>query len=246
MRLFNLYIIEGAFNITDSMYDYAHAVANKAQEIQNNPEEYKLDIPTKRANVAAIRGVVDAGKFGSKEIETRFFVDPQNKVAGTALASNEHRNKNGQLYLMSIKIPNNELDYYDTIDGAIHELVHLFDPKLNKQDVYNKLYNKYAIKDKPKDKRDTEWLKRYIKMPWEVDAFMTTKADEIIRLLYQEHNHKEGVKIAIRNFDEETVSMLPEHIRIPLLAFRDRKSLWAKFKKALYKRYNYYFNRSSV
>lgn len=150
---------------------------------------------------------------------------------------------------INIYLPLNEKGYpnYPGFDGfyflkeiVIHELIHLFDPKLNN--------NSLRLTKWGRDNKPAKTYEDYAKSPHEVDAFIGSHANEIFEYFRQKYGYYDDIVPAITYYIKNVQPTWP----IEKLWYDDHlannkkgRSLWIRYKKTLAKILEEYKSRAN-
>lgn len=104
-------------------------------------------------------------------INVGFYYEPVSNVAGRM-----DTNSNTLLVPVSNEPPKNLNDFKETIE---HELIHSIDPKTSNQDLFYREFNKKGASPNPDTDTYEKDLNKYLKSPWEFDAFTTPLINRI-------------------------------------------------------------------
>ena len=115
-------------------------------------------------------------------IDFKNFYDPSFKGVDVYLNFDNNTNVKARYNILStiVKINVNSnvgIDKSTFMNTLYHELVHAIDPKLNNKNVRSSLSKNLKTKD-AKDKSSTDYTK-YIKKPWEFDAWSSSLVNQI-------------------------------------------------------------------
>ena len=104
-------------------------------------------------------------------INVGFYYEPMNNVAGRMDSVT-----NTLLIPVSNTPPKSLNDFKETIE---HELIHSIDPKTSNQDLFHREFRKKGAAPNPEDESFEKDLNKYLKSPWEFDAFTTPLINRI-------------------------------------------------------------------
>jgi len=240
MRLCVLF--EGKFPITKSMYDTAEKAAWHAKRLSdiydpssqvNRPSVYMGGgFNNAYKEIDSYRAVVDAGKYGKKDILIAFG-EPKRGIQAQA----DIYNNSVIVYIY----PEKQKDHY--LDSILHELVHIFDPKLNDDELRSRLTR--AEREVWKAKRGAKTGKdlaavhmKYLKMPHEQDAHITTMANSLMRYLSRNKETIQGVKAFLRMLDSDLIYTFPEAFNNIYFLLNAGKNVKRKFLRAVQQAFN--------
>lgn len=234
MKLNTLYdiILEGKFPVTNDMKRVAKYVANKAVELMNTdtPHETIQRFISTLKTIPEIDGEtikVDGGKYGQKEIYFSF----------AATHDKNEYNAFADLKASMIVVYINSNDYESYYDATIHEMIHIFDPKLNDPKLVKKSGERIKRHEEYKSELpgvegQRDKYSKYIKLPHELDAHITTLADRIADYLGQRKNSIQGINAFIKALNRHNATFLPKSIS-KMYFLMDDKKVWRRFIRAL-------------
>lgn len=250
---FSEWLNEGAISISLSMEEFAEKTF---KHLESNIKKYQGNFDVIKRNLQdkiLYHGEVENGKFGSKRIICRLDLT-QAKGSGTYIIDKNtvylHFTEAG------VKAIFDNTKNYDNVKEEVektvkHELVHAFDPKLSKvrmpesekfknkvQAIHNKLEDQFtklhgedsdSLSNEEKDKLQKELdrqLAAYAKYPWEVDAYMSTEADQRVSKFIKAGNSYNDVKKRIANLNP--VSTIEK-------IYNGSPKLWKRYISLIYK-----------
>jgi len=229
MKLFEL-LLEGYIKPSPDMVKFADDIAKTAEWLISNKdhEDYRKQFKLARKNnegrvLGKITKHIDSGKYGNREITVKFVTWPRTKKA--AWAENRKFNEDGKLYEFAIVVDSSTQQSIQ--HNAIHEMIHLFDPKLQKDKID---VGKHARKNQREILKSGDFRK-YVLQPHELDAIIPTVARDLVDYLVKEEGHVEGARIALKNLD---IDMLPYKLKVMIEPIKTRKAPWRKFINTVY------------
>jgi len=161
---------------------------------------------------------VDGGTYGKRNVK----IVPHQKNRNSFGWADP---RTGELAIFAIKGQHYSEDYVDFIG---HELIHMFDPKLNNPKLASTKwgFEAYHKAGKPLGSVDTDTTNQYYNNPWEQDAFMAQTAREAIR------NHK---WLYDANWEEIQTSLQKIKPETPweIAWYKDPKK-WRKYLNTVY------------
>jgi len=199
MKLNSLH--EGKFPITPDMANFAV------------DGERKIASTKEATGEVVFRREVDGGKYGKKEIKIALHPAPHRNYADVE-TNTIHISKNPRQ------------PYYRQYESMIkHELVHLFDPKVTDKNLRNK---SWGVENVPEDLLGRLSDKKYYELPWEVDAYMATRAEDHIKNMIRKGYDKEQIRQIVSE---------PEPTTEYEGFIHGNKKLWRKYKRVLHDEY---------
>ena len=198
---FSEFILESAIEINKSMKDYAENLLKKILKIVDEHVTYTY-LKKELNNKHIFTDEIDT-KYGKFVVYSYLKFDTHHK----ALAGKGGQFKDENSIMLNL----DEHDYNElkqrnkeTISEHIriihHELVHIIDPKLNKPELLSKTkeQNKHhnleviRLKKELNTEKDPEKLKelekeldsqikKYYKFPWEIDAYISSEAEDYVQ-----------------------------------------------------------------
>ena len=157
----------------EGVYDYIEKYEDKLKEAA--PEDYNDPfIPSKYKKYLKFKDL----KGEPIEISIGYYNNPDDTGAGRMDTYND---------VMLINLAHFEKDKDAFLELGEHELVHAMDPKVRDKKIFGKMYPK-------KGAEPDEDYKKYVKSPWEFDAFTSPMINKLKANLNRYGNKKEWLQ----------------------------------------------------
>jgi len=212
---FTTFLTEASIQINKSMENFADEVIKKLYELIDSHVTYNYF--EKKLHQKEICSGEIQSKFGDKEVKVKLNIKDDdhnwahNNVIWLTISEDLYNDfKKGGNKFKNIR------------SSVLHELIHIIDPKLNNPKLKEKSYKviksftdnveklkKIIIYSKDFDekqnaKRDLEKLfKEYYKFPWELDAYISTEAEEVFRDIKKKSRSKKDALNYLKNYTPE-------------------------------------------
>lgn len=257
---FSDWLIEGAISISSDMTEFAEKAFDELEKrvhfFHGDPDVVDRNMSEKILNHGSIKN----GKFGEFKGYCKFVMTKGQRNAGFDTNKNVVRVYLKDRDIVSIFTKNdnyqNVKDFF--LKSVKHELVHAFDPKVKnltktkkeKIDEVNKKivsFHKKLFPDgidnltpEERQKLEKEFnveLEKYAKYPWEVDAYMSTEAEEKVARLVKSGQSFNTIKRRIENIQPSS--------DIEKIYYNSSK-LWKRYLSLIYKLLEAAFDKTNT
>lgn len=214
---FTTFLTEASIQINKSMEIFADEVIKKLYELIDSHVTYNYF--EKKLDKKEIYSGEIQSKFADKEVKVKLNIDENSKYHFWIKDDILWITFSEDLY-NDFKKGGNEFKNVRRL--ILHELIHSIDPKLNKPELKEKsdkviksfrdnveklkkiiIYSK-DFDEKQNAKRDLEKLfKEYYKFPWELDAYISTEAEEVFRDIKKKSRSKKDALNYLKNYTPE-------------------------------------------
>lgn len=216
------FLTESAIILTPEMKDFSERTVDKLEEIC-----YRfVTFPHFQREVSG-KVILDEfveSKYGTYKIKVR--IKTPEKTQSEAVA--DVRNKEIIVYIdyENYKEFKKRKEEFRKIIN--HELIHLVDPKFNKEELLTKNLDKIKkfnlelrdlYKSGDKEKIDDK-IKEYVKFPWEIDAYISTEADEVYEEIRKKSRMKKDALYYLKNLKPTTNNQK---------VYKESDKLWKRF-----------------
>lgn len=248
---FTDFLNEGAIALSNSMKSFSE----KTAEIVFSDLKKHVTYPfaKKKLNETIIHSGKIESKYGEFPITCKYMFNNDNtdaEIDGNIIYINisEELHSLIQDYYgryntkLKSKITN---EYNELVKTINHELVHLVDPKLNKQkdksftlakkneDVIKELETRLEKGEDVEDKLKLAYEK-YLKFPWEIDAYVSSEANSRMNQYFRKGLTKNMIQSLLSNVEPKT-QIEKFYKTIP--------NIWKRYTKYLYKLLEEHFNK---
>lgn len=212
---FTTFLTEASIQINKSMENFADEVIKKLYELIDSHVTYNY-----------FEKKLDKKEIYSGEIQSKFS-DKEVKV-NLNIKDDDHNWAHNNVIWLTIS----EDLYNDFKKGGnkfknirrsvLHELIHIIDPKLNNPELKEKSYKviksftddveklkKIIIYSKDFDEKQNaknklvKIFKEYYKFPWELDAYISTEAEEVFKDIKKKSRSKKDALNYLKNYTPE-------------------------------------------
>lgn len=213
---FTTFLTEASIQINKSMENFTDEVIKKLYELIDSHVTYNYF--EKKLNQKEIYSGEIQSKFGDKEVKVKLNVKD---------SKYEFWIKDDVLWITISEDLYNDFkkggnEYKNVRRVILHELIHAIDPKINKPELKEKsqkvlkvfhsnveklkkviIYSK-DFDEKQNAKKDLEKLfKEYYKFPWELDAYISTEAEEVFKDIKKKSRSKKDALNYLKNYTPE-------------------------------------------
>lgn len=219
---FKTFLTESAIVLTQEMKDFSKRAVDKLDELC-----YRyVTFPHFQREVSGkviFEEFVET-KYGTYKIKVR--VKTPEKTQSEAVA--DVKNKEIIVYIDFENYKNFKTHKSELIKVINHELIHLIDPKFNKDELLTKNLDKIKkfnleirelFKSGDKEKIDDK-IKEYVKFPWEIDAYISTEADEVYEEIRKKSRMKKDALYYLKNLKPTTQNQK---------VYKENDKLWKRF-----------------
>ena len=229
---------EGRFPVTEHMKKVAKLLARKSVEIYKTIDgETSWDDTVMRWTSSGLLDElhgeeieVDGGKYGKKDIYFSLALPSVNHKTNSAFADITAG-------IVAVFVTSGNYEHY--YDSLIHEMIHMFDPKLNHPKLRDKSAELIRRSNKDLDSRtndsNDEKIRKfgeYISLPHELDAHIATISTRLVTWVSGHKQSVQGVKALLRMLSPGLALHMPKDISVSwhLLS---RKGINKRFLKAV-------------
>jgi hypothetical protein len=203
-----IYLLEGIIKVPQEVlskskeaFDYINSNLNNLKSKSKGKNYKNPYIDSKFKNFFKLKDL----KNQDLNVTIGFYNDPEDLGAGRMDTEKD-------ILLINLPFFVGE-DYDDFEDTVEHELVHAMDPKVRDIQLFGKLYSKKGV-----EPINDKTMEKYLKSPWEFDAFTAPLINKIVNNIKKSPSYKDVlIKLLsdIKSKDIDTILSSPEYDQMP-------------------------------
>lgn len=219
---FTTFLTESAIILTSEMKEFSEKALDKLEDLCYRYVTFPLF--QREVSGKVIFEEVLYSKYGNYNIKVRIKTPERTTTEAVA----DVKNKEIIIYIDFENYKHFKKKKSELLKVINHEIIHLVDPKFNKEELLTKNLDKIKkfnleIRDLYKNgtpEQIDDKINQYVKFPWELDAYISTEADEVFEEIKKKSRSKKDALYYLKNIKPTTPNQK---------VYKENDKLWKRF-----------------